>query len=272
MHRLDSLLTKLGLTTDETRAYLALLERGQLTASQLAQATTISRGRIYDVVRGLLGKGVALEAVAKIRAFEAVTPEVAVANLLERQRKGLSELEAAGQMLVESLSNAEAASGPPAFIESLRHHSTIAERFTQLQDAAASEILMLSVGPYYATRGVGGNDAELRALQRGVGVRCIYENSAFAAAGEFEAIQAYVAAGEEARSADQLPTKLVIVDRSVTMLLLSEPLDPKNAVTLVFRHPGFAHFAAAAFEHLWEQSEVVDSSANTATFATDLPH
>ncbi len=263
----DALLTKLGLTADETRAYVALLERGQLTASQLAQAAAISRGRIYDVVRGLLAKGVALEAVAKVRAFEAVKPEVAVANLLERERRTLSELEAAGQTLVESLSNAEAASGPPAFIESLRHHSTIAERFAQLQDAAVTEILMLSVGPYYATRGVGGNDAEIRALQRGVTVRCIYENSAFAAAGELEAIQAYIAAGEEARGADRLPTKLVIVDRSVTMLLLSEPLDRNNAVTLVFRHPGFAHFAAAAFEHLWEQSEVVDSSATRSTSA-----
>ena len=53
------LLVQLGLTNYEAKAYHALLQRGSSTASQVAELSGLPRQRIYDVLAGLVAKGLA---------------------------------------------------------------------------------------------------------------------------------------------------------------------------------------------------------------------
>lgn len=248
-------LGRLGLTNDEARAYLALLSRGRLTARELCAATGITRGRIYEVARGLMEKGAALEAASRVRTFEPIAPRIALANLLEKRRREVVELESAAEELAYSLS-AELSSepAPASFVESLRHRASIAQRFLELQDDAEREILLFTRPPYYSTDNLGENEGEFRALHRDVAVRCVYESSVLEVQDELGAVSAYMGAGEQARHVPSLPTKLAIFDRSIAMLQITEPVDPSNFITLVFRHPGLSDLLVFAFEQVWQRA------------------
>ena len=245
----------LGLTSDEARCYITLLRRGRLTARQLCTATRISRGRIYDVVGGLLSKGVALETAGTVRSFEALSAFVAMNNLFERRRVDIDELEERVRRLVQSLSGMAAEpGGPPLQIEWLRHKATVRERCGELEDAATSEVLFCIRAP---VRQGGDSEHEERALARGVRFRALYE-SALLKDANLGRIRSYVEAGLEVRHLPSLPTRLQVFDRAVTMLPLDEAAsDPTNFTVLVIRHPGVSNLAALAFERLWEQAERV---------------
>jgi sugar-specific transcriptional regulator TrmB len=51
-------LTDMGLTKNEAELYLIILKSGQLTATQIAAQTKISRPHVYDSVNKLISKGV----------------------------------------------------------------------------------------------------------------------------------------------------------------------------------------------------------------------
>lgn len=252
-------LTLLGLSADEARAFVALVERGRLTASELATATGITRGRIYDVARGLIVKGVALEAASQVRSFEPVEPEIAVSNLLDSRRREMEHVEQRATTVIRSLDGRRAASpAPPGFVETLRHGPNLRERLDELYEAAQAEIVVFSRPPYYAMQPwVEEQDPAVQALRRGVKIRVVYDSVVLGEPGERAAIEQWSKWGEEARHLDGLPTKMIVFDRNVAMLPLAEPGNERNIITLVCRHPGLAQLAASAFDRAWERAEAV---------------
>lgn len=81
---LHSLVHLLGLTPNEARAYVHLLGRDPITPSALSRITKIHRSRIYDNLKGLESKGLILKADMNPLRYEAVSPELAVARIVEQ--------------------------------------------------------------------------------------------------------------------------------------------------------------------------------------------
>ena len=86
-------LTRLGLTTYEAKAYLALIRRDSYTAAQVARQAGLPRQRIYDVLGSLVEKGLASARPGDVVKYAATPPEVAIAHLLETHRHDLQSLE-----------------------------------------------------------------------------------------------------------------------------------------------------------------------------------
>jgi sugar-specific transcriptional regulator TrmB len=249
-------LGKLGLTADEARSYEVLLARGRLTARELSSTTGITRGRIYEVIGGLLAKGLALETTATPRAFEAAPPKAAVENLLEKHRENLADLERSGEELLRTLRPPASGSLPPAFIETIHHGATLQERIEHLQNEASDEVLMFVRPPFFA-RSYQESDPEFQALKRGVELRCLFESSLLEDPERVDSIREYVDSGGQARHTASLPTKLAIFDRRITVLPLSEPLNPKDQTILLIRHAGLSELASASFHYFWDQAEAI---------------
>jgi sugar-specific transcriptional regulator TrmB len=74
----------LGLTPNEARAYVHLLGRDPITPSALSRITKIHRSRIYDNLKGLESKGLILKTDMNPLRYEAVSPEFAVAKIVEQ--------------------------------------------------------------------------------------------------------------------------------------------------------------------------------------------
>lgn len=72
----------LGLSSYEETAYRTLLVTGPATAGDLATASGVPRGRIYDVLNGLDARGLVRTRTGDPNRYVAVDPETAVDRLL----------------------------------------------------------------------------------------------------------------------------------------------------------------------------------------------
>lgn len=99
METYESVLMELGLTPKEARIYLALLKEGPSSVRQLASATGINRGTVFDILKALQSSGLVRFYNEKTRQYFVAAPPEKLRELgeeraeqVERANKSLSEL------------------------------------------------------------------------------------------------------------------------------------------------------------------------------------
>ncbi|MCR4312584.1 MAG: MarR family transcriptional regulator [Candidatus Uhrbacteria bacterium] len=85
----ETVFAALGLTPKEARVYLALLEEGPSSVRQLAAATSINRGTIYDVLKELQAHGLARFYNAETRQYFVAASPKRLEELAAEKRDGL---------------------------------------------------------------------------------------------------------------------------------------------------------------------------------------
>src|SRR3989344_1883091 len=84
----SSILTEAGLTKKEAEVYLALIELGSASASQIIQKTGLHRAVVYDLLQRLIEKGLVGHAIkGRKKFFEATNPERLLDILKEKENK-----------------------------------------------------------------------------------------------------------------------------------------------------------------------------------------
>jgi len=78
------LLESIGIRGYEARAYLALIELGEATATMVASKAKIPRPRIYDVLTSLSKKGLVEVKIGRPRIYHALSPEIALNQYIKR--------------------------------------------------------------------------------------------------------------------------------------------------------------------------------------------
>jgi HTH-type transcriptional regulator, sugar sensing transcriptional regulator len=245
-------LVGLGLTQYEAKAYLGLIRRDSMTAAELSRLTGVPRQRIYDVLEGLVGKGLASVRPGETVRHTAVPPAVAVDRLVAAHRQRLAAVEKRGEQVVEALRPAyhegRAHTNPLDYVEVLRDAHAIAARFDELVAGARSEVLILAKPPYASTE---ASPDRVSAAGRYT-TRCVYELSAFEDPAFIAAVERFVAAGEDVRFVEELPLKLGIIDGTIVMVGMDDPVSgPAVLTTAVIEHPALARFLRTGFEAIW---------------------
>jgi HTH-type transcriptional regulator, sugar sensing transcriptional regulator len=248
-------LTRLGLTSYEAKAYLALLRRDSSTAAQAARLANVPRQRIYDVLASLVDKGLASTRPGQVVKYAAVAPDLALERLVSDHREKLSELERETAALIEELSPAFHAgkeqANPLEYIEVLRDRRAINERFDELQAGIKDEILVFTKPPYATPP-----QEEVVGLEvsKTHDARSVYEFSVFDDSDVTEGVRRFIEAGEKARFVPDLPLKLVIIDESTVMFGMEDPVAGESELTImVVEHPQLASILKIAFDAVWEQ-------------------
>jgi HTH-type transcriptional regulator, sugar sensing transcriptional regulator len=248
-------LTRLGLTSYEAKAYVALMRRGSSTAAQVSRLAGVPRQRIYDVLASLVEKGLASSKPGRVVKYSATAPEVALERLVSDHRQQLEELERSASAMIEELTPAFEAgqehTDPLEYIEVLRDRRAVNERFEELQAGIKREILVFTKPPYAtpAQENVEG----LEVVQSHT-ARSIYEFSAFDDPAFTEGVRRFIDAGEDARFVPELPLKLVIIDESIVMFGMEDPVAGSSDMTMVVvEHPSLAKILKVAFETIWSQ-------------------
>jgi sugar-specific transcriptional regulator TrmB len=263
-----SRLVQLGLTSYEARAYVALTGRDSFTAAEVARCADLPRQRIYDVLAGLLEKGLASARPGEVVKYAAAEPTVALERMLAAHRRKLMEMEADATALVDVLTPTYRAgqqqSDPLAYIEVLRSASAINARFDQLQASVRRELLVFTCPPF--AKGPNENVAGLAVARRHI-VRSLYEFSLLDDPDAVEGVRRFVNAGEEARFVAELPLKLAIIDESTVMFGMQDPIAGSADLTMmVVEHPALARVLKTAFEAYWaggQTYEQASASRNT---------
>ena len=259
-------LTRLGLTSYEARAYVALTSRGRATAAEIARLAGLPRQRIYDVVETLVGRGFAIARPGRPLLYSAVAPSEAVARLLEERRSHLSQLEREAQDAIERLtprfSAGRGETDPLDYIEVLREPGAIAARFAELQSGVEREILVFTKPPYATPP--AENVEGLRLLESHV-ARSVYERSIFDQPEHVEAVRRFIASGEQARVVDRLPIKLAVIDDRIAVFQMQDPVAGEEGLTImVVEHPSLAELLKVAFEAVWKNATEFEAAATQA--------
>jgi HTH-type transcriptional regulator, sugar sensing transcriptional regulator len=256
-------LQRLGLTSYEARAYLALLRRDSSTAAETARLAGLPRQRVYDVLSSLVEKGLASTRPGKAVKYRATSPEQALEGLVAKHRLDLADIERDAASMIDSLTPAYLAgqehTDPLEYIEVLRDRRAINERFGELEAGIENEILVFTRPPYATP--IFEDDARIPVVGSHE-ARSVFEFSALHDPRSTAAIRRFIEAGVQARFVELLPLKLVIIDERIVMFGIEDPVGGSSILTMiVVDHPSLAQLLKIAFEAVWKTGLTFDEAS-----------
>jgi HTH-type transcriptional regulator, sugar sensing transcriptional regulator len=263
------LLVQLGLTSYEAKAYDALLQRGSSTASQVADLSGLPRQRVYDVLAGLMAKGLASARPGQAARYTAIPPNLVIDRLLADRRRALTALERdAGPVVGQMTAAYEAGSqytDPLDYVEVVREAHLTARRWDELQRQARREILVFAKPPYVTP--AQANTVGLQVTPSHT-TRCVYELAAFGDPDFLDGIHRFAEAGEDQRFVAELPLKLAIVDERMVMFAMTDPAAGGARLTsLVVEHQALARVLKIAFEGVWSTAMTYEEASASAAIS-----
>ena len=246
-------LTRLGLTSYEAKAYLTLIRRDSFTAAQVARQSGLPRQRIYDVLGSLVQKGLAAARPGTVVKYAATPPALAMELLLAAHREQLDQMELDARQMVTDLNPAFEAgqehTDPLEYIEVLRDRRAINERFAELQANVKNEILVFTKPPYATPPQENVEGLKVISTHE---ARSMYEFSVFDDPAVMSGVRRFVEAGEQARFVPSLPLKLVIIDETIVMFGMEDPVAGSSDLTIVVvEHKSPAKDLKTAFDAIW---------------------
>jgi sugar-specific transcriptional regulator TrmB len=86
-NNLTEYMRRIGLTTYEAEAYLALLQKREVTAEEISKMTSVPITRVYGTLEQLMQKGFARTVESRPKKFHAISPEEAKREYLTHVRR-----------------------------------------------------------------------------------------------------------------------------------------------------------------------------------------
>jgi HTH-type transcriptional regulator, sugar sensing transcriptional regulator len=197
-------------------------------------------------------------AVVKHAAAE---PAIAIEGLLANRRQEFAEIEYAAAAIMRGLTAAYAAgrqhTDPLEYIQVLRDPGAINARFDELQAGIKREILIFTRPPYAKPP---QENVEGLKVVRTHEARSLYEFSLFDDPAMAEGVRRFIDAGEKARFVEKLPMKLVIIDESIVMFGMQDPVASGDLTMMVVEHASLATLLKMAFEGYWNHGLSFDEA------------
>lgn len=279
-----SYLRQLGLNLYESKAYLALVTRGQISAKELGQITTIPQSRTYDVLSSLKDKGFALITPSSNKIYAPADLNSILSALYEKKKKEIQaemikvqeqteqRLETlynvysqAKEQLAAVTSNHTQITNQPVFV--IEGNQNIERTMLNLIDKAESEFLRITrppdsnrsmLDPFYFLPGMMTEHLD-RAAQRGVQIRTlslVYEIPSLLGF-DYESAE-----GSERRyleKEEEIPEKFILVDKRTALLNLRDPVSKTfGSVGLILESGPTCAILREHFESMWKKAEPLD--------------
>ncbi|MFD3439092.1 helix-turn-helix domain-containing protein [Streptomyces sp. NPDC058685] len=256
-------LRTLGLGAAEERTYEALLKERALEAEELARLLGLPRDRLDLALGHLVEHGLAVPADGDGALPHPAAPAAAIRTLIHRRQAELhlrsAELErlrmTADRIAGRLMSGSPTA--PEGGIEVVTGPRAIGERAEYLLASAEREVAILDRPPYVkgprdGSAGQAGLGIEAL-LDRGIEVRTVLDRDGLATPGRMGSVTGLVERGLRARVTTAVPTKLICVDRRITLLPPTDAADPR-ATALVIGDALLHNALVPLFETVWERA------------------
>ncbi|MGW1465949.1 LuxR family transcriptional regulator [Streptomyces sp. NPDC002308] len=277
MERTGDLWRSLGLGDDELAVYEVLLGAAQHEDRvELARSLDMTLRRLDVSLSQLKIYGFVRSSSADGSLPTAVNPTTAIRNQIHLRRAQLLDASSELEVLTASVDRLAAEvlgrSAPPrgAGIETVRGGQAISERVTALLASAQTEVSLLDRPPY-ATSAPDGVPAPLGVgdlVRRGVRVRVVVDREGLEFPGRARGLGELAEQGVEIRVATDLPTKLITVDRQVTLLPPNDAADPSQAA-VVATDSLLSNALVPLFEEIWERALPIGAGGTDAVTDED---
>lgn len=256
----------LGLGADGLQVYEALLNLpAHGSRSALARSLGLTVRRVTAALGQLTEHGFVRTADGP-GLPQAVAPATALRGLLHQHRAQLLHRSAELEELTGSVDRISAlllstAQDPRAIgIETVRGGPAIAERVASLLMSAREEVALIDRPPYASSQ-PDGMPAPLDVgapVRRGARVRVVVDREGLSFPGRARGLNELSEQGVQIRVGTDLPTKLITVDRRITLLPPTDAADP-TATALVVSDSLLSHALVPLFDTVWERAVPIGS-------------
>ncbi|MFD6343597.1 helix-turn-helix domain-containing protein [Streptomyces roseolus] len=264
----------LGLGKDQEAVYRSLLTESTEGVEELAARLGITESR----VRAALDHLVDLELLRPSRdapgMLRAVSPETGFETILRRQEAELlrrqQELLRSKETVARTVAAyaAERPASPLEDAERLIGLDAIQSRLESLARDLTEECCSIEPGGAQSQASLdAARPLDERALDRGVALRTIYQDSARNDAATLGYARWHTEHGGQIRTCPETPPRMLIFDRRIAVV----PIDPANTRlgALCTASPGIVAPLLALFEQTWEMAVPLGADHRACTGGTD---
>jgi sugar-specific transcriptional regulator TrmB len=251
-------LTRLALTKNQARVYLALLQAGPATAKELGNTSKIARPDIYRIIPALLKEGIVEKLITSPASFQALPVNHALPILLKRKTTEQSELRKKTQELLRDLENnhfkKEPQEADPEFI-AVPGIKAIMQRLKEKLLKTQINLCVVTSQTRFSAAILEFANGYQKALERGVKIRIAAEKHV-AQRTAFKIVQTLSKDPkfEVKYFADPPPAIVTIFDDKEACVTMSAMANLEGASAIWSNNLGFVALAQDYFENRWNNS------------------
>jgi len=270
MYNMDEIIDKLkkyGISKREAEVYVALLQKKELTAPEVAKVTSVTRTKCYEILQNLVKKKMCNENFKNgNKIFSSVEPNIALQNILSVQEIELNrkkdEARNFGETLSKIFHEKEKFDSPLDYIEIISDPGTLKAKWMEFEKSMKEEFLVFVKAPF-AVNMEDNIEEETETLGKKVIIKGLYEYGNLKTKNEIDHLihflNAYQNIGEEVKVYKELPMKLAIIDGTITMISLADRISMKPELTsMIVNHPSLADAMKTVFYTYWNMGMSVN--------------
>ncbi len=259
------MLEGVGLGEAEERAYRVLLQHASLSVRELADALETSAVVARRAADRLVADGLATVQDGSPARFSPVDPSLGLTALIRVRQAELERATSAVHTYAADYHERTLRSEPHRLVEVLEGPTAITERVAEVLLGAQHEVLAFDTPPYVTPEPDAHPPAELDVLARGVRVRAVYASEVLSEPGHAEHVREIVGLGEQARVVPHVPLKMVLVDRSIAVIPLTDREESTRTAAVVVRRSRLCDALVELFEATWSQGAPLFTSPAAET-------
>ena len=254
----------LGLTEYEAKIYLALAVHGRMTVSEISKLSGVPRAKCYEVLSGLVLKGLVVIAGSKPTKYEPLPLKEGFENRIAQMRGEIEMKAARSKLLIEDISKLKRGDFPRREVRVMileGHDAIVASSINDASNAREEVLIALSSAPikfewkFYLPK-------LTKALLRGAKFRFLVPSiSEFI--GRIRNITVGVENPQaELRSSRRLKVPFMVIDRKITYLYITDP--SLGVITMAIRivDKNFGEQVRDIFGELWKLARPYNPSGD----------
>jgi sugar-specific transcriptional regulator TrmB/DNA-binding CsgD family transcriptional regulator len=240
------MLTALGASDAEDRVYRYLATTVSVTDDEIRQQTGMPLEQIREALASLEQRGLVASTDDEPTRYMAASPG-AVEAMIANQLRELREAQTTLDRLSSRYRAEHLARETVSAFEIVRGREALRQRSTQMLHTARVEALNMIKPPIIAIK--SQDRVVPSASTRG---RLIFETQALEHPGAFEAVEQGLRPNDEVRVHTKLPAKMLIVDRSLALVPLTQR--DTTPVGVLIHESVVLDALIALFDHVWATS------------------
>ncbi|WP_405005791.1 LuxR C-terminal-related transcriptional regulator [Kitasatospora purpeofusca] len=260
------MLTALGLDAASEAVYRAMLAHSGEGVAGVAARLSLSEGEVRAALDHLSELALLRPSADRPGALRAVSPDVGMEILMARQQAELAAAQArieasraaAAQLIADYADLRPEANTPD--VEQLVGLDRIRDRLSRFSREAREEIMTFAPeGGQKPEHIEAAKPLDRTLLERGVRMRTIYLDSVRNSPHTVEYVNWLAALGGRVSTVPELPTRMIIVDRSAAVIPVRS--DDTAAGAVVLTGQGMLTVLCALFESVWAGAQPLGATA-----------
>jgi sugar-specific transcriptional regulator TrmB len=250
-------LTDLGLTVDQARLYLALLQGGPATARQLATTSKIARPDIYRIIPTIEKQGIVEKLMTKPISYQAVPAVMVLPNMIKHKTTEQKLLIKETEELLNDLKNNPESEPQEASTDSVMVYGKegIIQRLKASLANASNGVCTVTLAERYSEALLEFADEYRKALRRGVKINIAVEQHVQKKRALQIAERLSVNRNFKVRVAPSpLPAIVTVIDDREAFITMASAVSLPTVTALWSKNPSLVALAQSYFECTWNSA------------------